>query len=102
MWQEYVITAITLALTASLLPTLRDPDARIPIGTSALTATGLFIKTLMFASLGMVSITVGTSIGCILWTLILYTKSGIRERIAERRAPSNQTTGRTTRVPADD
>lgn len=102
MWQEYTISVVTLALTASLLPTLRDPDARIPLGTSALTAIGLLIKTLMFASLGMFFVAFGASIACLLWSIILYTKSGVRERVAERRAPSRRHAGTADYAVADD
>lgn len=102
MWQEYTISAVTLVLTASLLPTLRDPTARIPIETSALTAGGLLVKTLMFASLGMTSVAICAGIGCILWSAILYTKSGVRERIADIRRPSQHSTATAEYTVADD
>ncbi|MFD1514082.1 hypothetical protein [Halomarina rubra] len=81
MWQEYIITAVTLVLTVSVIPTIRDEDAHVPLATSGLTTVGLFVKTLMFGSMGMTSPAVGASLGCLMWALLAYLRSGIRERL---------------------
>lgn len=102
MWQECVISVVTLALTASLLPMLRDADARIPMGTSLVTALGLFVKTLMFTSLGMGYAALGVGVGFVLWSVILYTKSGGRELLADRLAPTQVAAARADYSVADD
>lgn len=81
MWQEYIITAVTLGLALSILPTLRDRHAHVPLQTSGLTALGLLIKAVMFGSLDMVSPAVGAGLGCGMWTLLAYFRSGVRERV---------------------
>ncbi|MBX0295634.1 hypothetical protein [Haloarcula nitratireducens] len=81
MWQEYIITVVTFVLTLSILPALRDPNARIPLQTSGLTTLGLFIKAVMFGSLGMLSPAIGAGFGCLMWGLLAYLRSGVREQL---------------------
>lgn len=81
MWQEYTITAVTLALTLSTIPTIRDQHAKIPLQTSGLTALGLLIKAVMFGSLEMVYPAVGAGFGCLTWVILAYLRSGVRERL---------------------
>lgn len=82
MWQEYIITAVTLVLTVSVLPTIYDRHAHVPLATSGLTTAGLFVKMLMFGSMGMTPPAVGAGLGCLMWALLAYLRSGIRERLA--------------------
>lgn len=82
MWQEYLITAVTLVLTLSIIPTLRDPHARIPLQTSGLTTLGLLVKAVMFSSIGMLSPAIGAGFGCLMWGLLAYLRSGVRERLS--------------------
>jgi hypothetical protein len=81
MWQEYIITAVTLVLTVSVLPTVRDPHAHVPLTTSGVTTVGLFVKTLMFGSMGMTAPAAGAGLGCLMWGLLAYLRSGLRERL---------------------
>lgn len=92
MWQEYIITAVTLALTLSIIPTLRDSHARIPLQTSGLTALGLLVKAVMFGSLEMTLPAVGAGFGCVMWALLAYLRSGVRERLHPTGALTNRST----------
>lgn len=89
MWQESLITAVTLALTLSVLPTIRDPHARVPLQTSGLTTVGLLVKAITFGSLGMVGPAVGATVSCGTWALLAYLRSGVRERL--RASPTSAT-----------
>lgn len=93
MWQEYIITAVTVVLTLSVIPTLRDGNARVPLQTSGLTAAGLMVKAVMFGSLGMVLPAVGAALGSGMWALLAYLRSGVRERLqATGAVPTTLTT----------
>ncbi|MFC5972122.1 hypothetical protein ACFPYI_12350 [Halomarina salina] len=92
MWQEYIITAVTLVLTVSVLPTIRDRHAHIPLATSGLTTAGLFVKTLMFGSMGMTYPAAGAGLGCLMWALLAYLRSGIRERLVPSPPPTPDST----------
>jgi hypothetical protein len=81
MWQEYIITAVTLVLTLSVLPTIRDHDAHVPLQTSGLTTVGLLVKAVMFGSIGMTAPAVGAGLGCVMWAVLAYLRSGVRERL---------------------
>ena len=81
MWQEYIITAVTVVLTLSIIPTLRDGNAHVPLQTSGLTAVGLMVKAVMFGSLGMVLPAVGAALGSGMWALLAYLRSGVREQL---------------------
>lgn len=91
MWQEYVITAVTLVLTVSVLPTIRDRHAHVPLATTGLTTVGLFVKTLMFGSMGMVYPAAGAGLGCLMWALLAYLRSGVRDRLVGTTPSSTST-----------
>lgn len=66
----------------SLVPTLRDEDAKVPLSTSVPSVFVLFFQTLAFTSLGMTASAAGTGMGFGLWTLIAKYKSPDgRERV---------------------
>ncbi|MFC4357531.1 hypothetical protein ACFO0N_06145 [Halobium salinum] len=81
MWQEYIIAAVTLVLTLSVLPTIRDHDARVPLQTSGLTTVGLLVKAVAFGSAGMTAPALGAGLGCVMWAVLAYLRSGVRERL---------------------
>lgn len=81
MWQEYIITAVTVVLTLSILPTLRDRNAHVPLQTSGLTALGLLVKAVMFGMLEMPSPAFAAGLGSVMWALVAYLRSGVRERL---------------------
>mgnify|MGYP005810178521 CR=1 FL=1 len=92
MWQEYIITAVTLVLTVSVLPTIRDPHAHVPLATTGLTTVGLFVKMLMFSSMSMAYPAVGAGLGCLMWAALAYLRSGVRERLVGSTTRSSEST----------
>ena len=92
MWQEYIITAVTLVLTVSVLPTIRDRHAHVPLATTGLTTAGLFVKTLMFGSMGMTYPAAGAGLGCLMWALLAYLRSGVRDQFVGSTTPSSEST----------
>jgi hypothetical protein len=92
MWQEYIITAVTLVLTLSVLPAIRDRHAHVPLATSGVTTAGLFVKALTFNSMGMTPPAVGAGLGCLTWALLAYLRSGVRERLFPTAPPATGST----------
>lgn len=74
-WQEVVFLGGSIVIMLSLVPTLRDEDATVPLRTSVPSVVVLFCQTLAFTSLGMISSAAGTAMGFGLWTLIARYKS---------------------------
>ena len=81
-WQDAVFLGGSIVIMISLVPTLRDEDAKVPLSTSIPSVFVLFFQTLAFTSLGMTASAAGTGMGFGLWTLIAKYKSpGGRERV---------------------
>lgn len=81
-WQDAVFLGGSIVIMISLVPTLRDEDAKVPLSTSVPSVFVLFFQTLAFTSLGMTASAAGTGMGFGLWTLIAKYKSPDgRERV---------------------
>ena len=74
-WQDAVFLGGSIVIRISLVPTLRDQDANVPLSTSVPSVIVLFFQTLAFSSLGMTASAAGTGMGFGLWTLIARYKS---------------------------
>lgn len=74
-WQDAVFLGGSIVIMLSLVPTLRDEDAKIPLRTSVPSVVVLLCQTLAFSSLGMTASAAGTGMGFGLWTLIAKYKS---------------------------
>ncbi|RBI64142.1 hypothetical protein [halophilic archaeon] len=80
MWQDFVFLGGSIVIMLSLVPTLRDEDASVPLRTSLPSVVVLFAQTIAFATIGLTASAVGTGMGFVLWTLIAKRKSPVRER----------------------
>lgn len=79
LWQDLVFVVGSLLTVVVLAPTVRNVDARIPLGTS-LPKTGLgVVYALTFASMGMPFAAVGVFATAIMWSLVaMYRSPGAR------------------------
>lgn len=75
MWQDYVILAGSIVAIASLVPTLLDEDAGIPLSTSVPTLAVLSGQSIAFYTLGLPGSAVGAVAGFGLWSLIALFKT---------------------------
>ncbi|WP_266078084.1 hypothetical protein [Haladaptatus caseinilyticus] len=75
MWQEYVFLAGSIVIMISLIPTIRDEEAQVPLRTSLPSVVVLFVQTLAFLSMGLTASAAGTGMGFGLWSLIAKYKS---------------------------
>lgn len=74
-WQDAVFLGGSIVIMISLVPTLRDEDAKVPLTTSVPSVLVLFSQTIAFTSLGMTASAAGTGMGFGLWTLIAKYKA---------------------------
>ncbi len=75
MWQDIVILIGSIVAIISLVPTLLDDDASVPLTTSVPTVFVLSGQSVAFHSLGLTGSTAGAVAGLVLWTLIAWRKS---------------------------
>lgn len=75
MWQDYIILTGSIVAIASLVPTLIDEDAGVPLTTSVPTLVVLSGQAVAFYSLGLLGAAAGAVAGFGLWTLIALFKA---------------------------
>jgi len=75
MWQDIVILAGSIVAIASLVPTLLDEDASVPLSTSVPTLVVLSGQGVAFYSLGLLGSALGAAAGFVVWSLIAYYKA---------------------------
>ena len=75
MWQDIVILAGSIVAIASLVPTLLDENASVPLSTSVPTLAVLSTQGVAFYSLGLLGSAFGAGAGFCLWSLIAYYKA---------------------------
>lgn len=75
MWQDYVILAGSIVAIASLVPTLLDEDAGVPLTTSVPTVLVLSGQSVAFYTLDLLGAAAGAAAGFGLWTLIALRKT---------------------------
>lgn len=74
MWQEYVVLAGSIVITLTLIPTVLDEDAHVPLSTSVPSVVVLLAQTWAFTSMGLLYTAAGTGLGLTLWSLIALQK----------------------------
>lgn len=74
MWQEYVVLAGSIIITLTLVPTVLDDDAHVPLSTSVPSVVVLLAQTWAFTSMGLLYTAAGTALGLTLWSLIALRK----------------------------
>lgn len=90
MWQDIVILTGSIVAIASLVPTLLDESASVPLTTSVPTLVVLSGQSVAFYSLGLLGSAVGAGAGLVVWSLIAYFKSPRSQgSTAADRRPSN-------------
>jgi hypothetical protein len=101
MWQDIVILAGSIVAIASLVPTLLDEDASVPLSTSVPTLVVLSGQGVAFYTLGLLGSAVGAIAGFAIWSLIAYYKAPrTRSRTpTERSRPAANRTRRPNRFP---
>lgn len=75
MWQDIVILAGSIVAIASLVPTLLDEEASVPLTTSVPTLVVLSTQAVAFYTLGLLGSALGAGAGFVIWTLIAYFKA---------------------------
>jgi len=75
MWQDIVILAGSIVAIASLVPTLLDEDASVPLSTSVPTLVVLSGQGVAFYSLDLLGSALGAAAGFVVWGLIAYYKA---------------------------
>jgi hypothetical protein len=75
MWQDIVILVGSIVAIASLVPTLLDEDASIPLSTSVPTLAVLSTQGVAFYTLGLLGSALGAGAGFCVWSLIAYYKT---------------------------
>lgn len=75
MWQDLVFLIGSTLSVAFLAPTLRDANARVPLGTSLPSMTIGFVYATTFATLGMTFSAVGSLAAGTMWSLIALVRS---------------------------
>lgn len=75
MWQDIVILAGSIVAIASLVPTLLDEDASVPLSTSVPTLVVLSGQGVAFYSLDLIGSAIGAGAGFCIWSLIAYYKA---------------------------
>lgn len=75
MWQDIVILAGSIVAIASLVPTLLDENASVPLSTSVPTLAVLSTQGVAFYTLGLLGSAFGAGAGFCLWSLIAYYKA---------------------------
>lgn len=69
-WQDFVLSTCGTFFCAALLPTLRNPFARIPRKTSVSTALGLAVVAVTYASLGLLYSTLVQALCAGMWAYL--------------------------------
>jgi len=75
MWQDVIFLLGSVFSLVVLLPTLRDPMANVPLGTSLPSAVIGIVYGVTFFSLGMPLSAVGATLTGVLWSLIAAVRS---------------------------
>lgn len=75
MWQDIVILAGSIVAIASLVPTLLDEEASVPLTTSVPTLAVLSTQSVAFYTLDLLGSALGALAGFVIWSLIAYYKS---------------------------
>lgn len=75
MWQDTVILAGSIVAIASLVPTILDENASVPLTTSIPTLFVLSGQSVAFYTLGLNGSALGAGAGLVVWSLIAYYKS---------------------------
>ncbi|WP_115862755.1 hypothetical protein [Halorussus litoreus] len=98
MWQDIVILAGSIVAIASLVPTLLDENASVPLSTSVPTLVVLSGQGVAFYSLDLVGSAVGAGAGFVIWSLIAYYKApedgeSVADPASESTTPERQNGG---------
>jgi len=75
MWQDFVFLAGSIFSLLVLVPTLRDPLANVPLGTSLPSAVIGIVYGVTFFTMGMTFSAVGALLTGIIWSLIAALRS---------------------------
>lgn len=75
MWQDIIFMLGSMFSLIVLLPTLRNPMAKVPIGTSLPSAMIGVIYGVTFFTLGMTLSAVGAALTGLIWSLIAALRS---------------------------
>jgi len=80
MWQDWVIAGVQAIIALSLIPTVRHATHKPTMSTSVLTATGMFILSLTFATLALWFATLMSAVIGALWTILAYQRYRLNVR----------------------
>ncbi|WP_235920843.1 hypothetical protein [Natronorubrum halalkaliphilum] len=96
LWQDLIFVFGSLLTVVFLTPTVRNVDARIPLGTSVPKMALGVVYALTFASLGMTLAAVGVFGTGIMWALVARYRSPGGQRFSPGRRVAPETNGQAT------
>jgi hypothetical protein len=70
-WQDWVIMGCNFAFSAALLPALRPGARPMELWTAIITAAGLWVLALTYATLVLVVASLSCMVAAVLWTMLL-------------------------------
>lgn len=70
-WQDYVLAGGQFAFAATLIPTIINPIAVVPLWTSVPTAFLLFVFTYTYLTMGMKRAAISCFVAAVAWTLVV-------------------------------
>ena len=71
-WQDIILGAAGFVFFLSLLPSVLDARTKISRRTSIPTATGVWVQTFAFATLGLVTTAITTGLVAVAWTFLAW------------------------------
>ena len=72
MWQDWVLAVVQWVFAIALIPTILHKEHKPAFSSALLTCLGLIITTITIASLGLWNTAIGTAVGTVVWSIILY------------------------------
>lgn len=77
MWQDFVFLAGSVLSIAFLAPTVRDPTARVPLGSSIPSMTVGTVYSFTYATMGMTFSALGSIGVATMWSLIAFYRAPV-------------------------
>ena len=77
MWQDFVFLAGSVLSIAFLAPTVRDPTAQVPLGSSVPSMTVGGVYSFTYATMGMTFSALGAAGVATMWSLIAFYRAPV-------------------------
>ena len=80
MWQDWIIAAVQVVLALSLLPSIFHDEHKPTVTTSCTTAAGLYVLTLVYATLAFWFSALMSAIIAVQWTILAFQRYRLNKR----------------------